>query len=105
MATVFFDSTYVPTGFLIVKKHGDPYKESDTVLISVDYDYPSVASRMGWSVAYVVPGYRHCVHRGTDGSVDCPKCGLTASDFINAAYNFIRDNRNKEFPELEEYFN
>lgn len=33
-----------------------------------------------------------CDHDATDGTVDCKECGLTASDFIGAAYDWLRDN-------------
>ncbi len=32
-----------------------------------------------------------CEHDGTDGTVDCA-CGVTAADFIAAAYDWLRDN-------------
>jgi hypothetical protein len=33
-----------------------------------------------------------CEHRGTDGTVDCPECGLTASAFISAAGDWLDEN-------------
>lgn len=33
-----------------------------------------------------------CSHSGTDGTVPCKDCGLTASDFITAAYDWLSDN-------------
>ncbi len=33
-----------------------------------------------------------CEHEGTDGTVDCPGCGLLAHDFITAAAAWLDDN-------------
>lgn len=33
-----------------------------------------------------------CKHDKTDGTVDCPDCGLTASKFISAARQWLDDN-------------
>lgn len=33
-----------------------------------------------------------CKHDKTDGTVDCPDCGLTASQFISAAREWLDDN-------------
>lgn len=93
MAFVYFDSSYAPCGFLIVKAEGNPYKESDTVLIQTDWDYPAVASRMGFVV---------CECGATDGTVDCEH--KAASDMIGQAYDFIREREGEEFPELDDYF-
>lgn len=91
-----------------------------TLLIQTDWDYPGTASSFGWSlqavqrcpacgsldcevnqetgVLYcqetdcrVIEGHV-CRHDGTDGTVDCPDCEVTASDFISAAYDWLRDN-------------
>ena len=93
MAYVHFDSSYVPCGFLIVKTDGDPYSETDSILIQSDWDYPGIASRMG-----LCP----CECGATDGTVDCSH--KTATDMISAAYDHIRENDGIEFPELDEYF-
>jgi len=86
-----------------------------SVLIQTDWDYPSVASSFGWSLADVRSpcpeedfenpadvsaelceeyGQVHhlCKHSHTDGTVDCPDCGVTASDFINAASEWLDDH-------------
>jgi hypothetical protein len=84
-----------------------------TILIQTDWDYPGVASSFGWSVQRVQrcpecggpavgPNIGHCQdcdhawepccgHPETDGTVDCP-CGVTASDFISAAADWLREN-------------
>lgn len=33
-----------------------------------------------------------CRHEGTHGTMDCPACGLTASEFIRAAGEFLRNS-------------
>ena len=121
MPFVHFDSKYAPCAFLIVKDGGDPYKETDTVLIQQDTDYPGVASRMGFSLRSVskpcavcdeegdsqddCPHQKpYCFHTGTDGTITCPDCGLTASDFIAAADAFLRDNAGETFADLQDYF-
>ena len=93
MAYIYFDSTYAPCAFLIVRDGGDPYKEQDTVLIQTDWDYPGVAGRMGFSLC----------HSDTDGTVDCPVCGKTAGDMISSAYDHIADHAGERFVELDEY--
>ena len=37
-------------------------------------------------------GINTCEHDGTDGTVDCPNCGLTAGDFISAAREWLEDH-------------
>lgn len=37
-----------------------------------------------------------CRHSGTDGTVDCPNCGATASEFISAARQWLDDNDGAE---------
>jgi len=36
--------------------------------------------------------YQYCDHTHTDGTVDCKDCGLTATDFIGAASDWLDDN-------------
>ena len=36
--------------------------------------------------------YPQCDHNGTDGTVDCEDCGLTATDFISAAGEWLAGN-------------
>ena len=57
----------------------------------------SVAETFGWSIEAVqvededgVEG--ECRHCHTDGSVDCPECGVKSSAFVSAACEFINDN-------------
>lgn len=71
-------------------------------LVQTDWDYPSTARDLGWNMRRVqvigrsgaVRIYQRapiagCDHRGTDGTVDCPDCGITASQFIQAAGEYL----------------
>jgi len=71
--------------------------DGDDVLIQFDTDLPGVASTFGWSmrdVQVLNSGYYGvtCDHRGTDGTVDCPECGIKASTFIAEAMEWINSN-------------
>ena len=70
--------------------------ESDTILIQVDWDYPSVASAFGW----VNP----CTCGSSDGTVDCKTCGLTAGDMIQSAMEYLDDNADYITAEDPGYF-
>lgn len=74
-------------------------RPKDGELYQTDWDYPDLAQLFGWSLQRVqkrggrviefarrVPG---CEHDATDGTVTCPACGITASEFITAASNFL----------------
>ena len=55
-------------------------------LVQTDWNFPATARRFGWTMR--AQGER-CAHAGTDGTIDCPECGKTASQFIHAARNWI----------------
>ena len=93
MASVFFNSSYVPCGFLIVADGEDPYGKH-TALIQLDWDYPSVASRMGW-----IP----CKCGSTDGTVECKACHRKVGEMIMEAYGWILDREGESFEQLDEY--
>lgn len=59
-------------------------------LVQSDWEYPAVAETFGWRIQSVQRD--RCDHSGTDGTVDCVKCGVTAGDFIESAGDFLRDN-------------
>jgi hypothetical protein len=91
-----------------------------TMLIQTDWDYPGVAGSFGWSVQCVqrcpacgsldceyntdlgvvycqntdcrVIESKACPHDGTDGTVDCADCGITAGEFIMAAGEWLENN-------------
>lgn len=64
-----------------------------SILAQVDTDYPGFAAAFGWSVGHV-PGIA-CNHSGTDGTVECPNCGMPASTFIESAREFLEENNGK----------
>ena len=67
-------------------------------LIQTDWDYPGIASSFGWSIRDVQPNGLHfnpdnpCEHSHTDGTVACPDCGKSASEFISEARQWIDDH-------------
>jgi hypothetical protein len=97
MAFIYFDSVRAPVGFLIVRDDASPQRESDTRLIQSDFDFPGVASRMGWRPC-------ECSPQQTDGTVDCPVCGRKVGAMIADALQFIRDREGEIFAALDEYF-
>jgi hypothetical protein len=83
------------------------------ILIQTDRDFPGIASNFGWNLVKVqAPGHGYgsdyyrptCEHRASDGTVNCPECGVTASDFICSARQWIDDNDGAE-AEDPGYFN
>ena len=88
-----------------------------TVLVQTDWDYPGTASSFGWWLGSIQVCHKcgarldepedsstvlvcadcgeeqqPCRHDGTDGTVDCPDCGLTTGDFISAAGEWLANN-------------
>jgi hypothetical protein len=57
-----------------------------------------LVERIGESLDALPPlSLRHrCGHNGTDGTIDCPQCGLSAGDFIRAAHTFLIENDGAE---------
>jgi hypothetical protein len=73
--------------YLIVADNGD------SRLIQSDWDFPGTARSFGWDMRDVQQeGIAKCEHDETDGTVTCPRCGLTATDFISAAGEWLDDN-------------
>jgi hypothetical protein len=67
-----------------------PGKES--VLVQTDWDFPGTAASFGWDITKLQKiGQPKCDHDGTDGTVDCG-CGITASEFIDNARDFLDDH-------------
>ena len=54
----------------------------EDILIQTDFDFPGTASTFGWSPC----------HRSTDGTVNCPDCGKTATEMISEAAEFLDKN-------------
>lgn len=94
-ASIHFDSGYAPCGFLIVREGADAYSDApaDTVLIQTDWDWPGVASSMGWSPC----------HDCTDGTIKCDVCGRETGDHMRLAYDFIREHTGEQFESLADY--
>ena len=71
------------------------------LLVQIDYDFPGLAQTFGWDITKVQRAEAEeesqqceiplCNHEGTDGTVNC-SCGLTASEFIAAAGEWLDDN-------------
>lgn len=107
-AHVEFDTNYIPQGFAIVAEGFDCRNDDHSIVVDTDWDYPSVAQSMGWSLSdyqpelpnYVGPD---CQHDSTDGTVTCSECGATAGEFISAAFDYILAHECEEFDGLGEY--
>lgn len=67
-------------------------EDGETILIQTDWDYPGVAQSFGWSLREIQRPDGDCDHDGTDGTVPCRECGLTQTDFISAAYDWLVSN-------------
>lgn len=69
-----------------------------TIPVQTDWGYPGVAGSFGWSLRVVqrnkldCDSYEICGHSGTDGTIDCPECGITVGEFIEAAREWLEDN-------------
>lgn len=96
---------------------GGPYGRGRGTLIQTDWEYPATARDCGWSLTRVQrvldvdclddgPAFAilhlsrrptaramesrgYCEHAGTDGTVACRDCGLTAGEFISAAAEYL----------------
>lgn len=67
----------------------------NSVLVQTDWDFPGTASTFGWDMREVQQEDRRespCDHHSTDGTVTCRGCGLTATDFISVAYDWLVAN-------------
>lgn len=89
-------------------------EDGRSLLVQTDWDYPGVAKAFGWSLRAIqrCPKCRAvlgegdlmcqacyhdlakepdpiCAHPGTDGTIDCPDCGLSAGAFIGAAAEWL----------------
>ena len=51
-----------------------------------DWDIPNLAGERGFSLER---SYESCRHSGSDGTVDCPDCGKTVSDFISECVEYL----------------
>lgn len=90
-------------------------EDDQSILVQTDWDCPGIATTFGWDKTSIQScvdcghvtddederedhcphcdsTYRNCDHTFTDGTVDCPDCGLTAGEFIGAAQDWLDDN-------------
>jgi len=90
------------------------------LMIQTDYDYPGIASNLGWSPQrlHVLGcecgglsdvGSPHavmklgqssiccCSHKHTDGTIDCKECGTKGIAFINSAREYLDDHIGESF--------
>src|SRR3990172_2650861 len=75
----------------VIYASGDP---DISTLVQFDRDYPGVAASFGWCIRDVqVQQARYygvaCDHSGTDGTVQCPDCGLLPVTFITSAAAYL----------------
>lgn len=61
-------------------------EEDVTIYIQTDWDYPPVARTFGWQAPRGPGG---CEHDGTDGTINCPDCGMKVGRFIDSARRFL----------------
>lgn len=80
-----------PWGGYVVTRDGPA---PGVAVYQIDYSYPSLAEDLGASII--------CEHGRTDGTVDCPDCGKTASQFIEAAANWLWEHAGDSF-EINEF--
>lgn len=69
---------------------------ADVAFVQNDWDYPGLASRLGWSVALVNGPDPECRHECTDGTVDCP-CGVKTGEFLAAAFDWLAARDGEKF--------
>jgi hypothetical protein len=88
-----------PGCLLIINENGD------TLLIQTDWEWPGVANAFGWNMLSVQRDYSQlcnkgkslvCEHRHTDGTVDCPDCGVKVREFIASARQWLDENDGAE---------
>ena len=73
-----------------------------SIVFQSDWDFPGLARTLGWNGKI---GRERCEHRATDGTVICPDCGKTASEFIGAAAQWLDKHDGHVFRgKGEEYF-
>lgn len=90
-------SDYAPGCYIIVETGYSETDEDHTRLIQCDWDYPSLASAIGF-----IPC--DCKYAQlTDGTVDCG-CGKTASQMIAEAQEYLDSHLDEEFEALIDYF-
>jgi len=77
---------------VIVPDDGDPGDDKTTTFVQTDWNYPGIASAMGWSPCYC---------GATDGTIDCEH--RKATTMINESYDFIVGHEFESFGALDDY--
>lgn len=90
---------YIGGGQFVIGRVIDGVYSRDN--IGPDYNFPGVAQELGWNlrrvqmrkgeIVVLKRSGKGCEHRGTDGSVKCPECGVPALAFIEAAGDYLRE--------------
>ena len=88
---------------LPVHRNGKPVRDVKPLYFDSDWNYPALAQAFGWSLVDVQRSSERCDHSG-DGTVKCARCGLDASDFISAAYDYLDRNDGKTVEDVVGYF-
>ena len=78
--------------FEIVPDSGDRKDGAATTYVQTDWDYPGVATSMGWQA---------CDCGSTDGTIDCAH--RTASEMISGAFDWIEAHEGQPFKALDDY--
>lgn len=81
----------IPRGNGITLEEGDfgsyliIHDDGRDILVQTDWDFPGLASTFGWTPKKK----RGCLHRETDGTIDCPVCGKKVTEFISEAIEYL----------------
>lgn len=73
-------------------------EDGRSILIQTDYDFPGIATTFGWDKGTIQiirignPDWEECEHYSTDGTIDCPDCGINSLTFIDSAREFLENN-------------
>lgn len=70
-------------------------EDGRSLLVQTDWDYPGIASNLGWSPSDVEPE-GECEHAGTDGTINCD-CGVKVAVFLASAQSFLDDHIGEDF--------
>lgn len=89
MIRITRDPKYAPCGYLVMREPFDKYDEKNTILFQTDWDFPGLARTFRWNMAALESSNPDCQHEGTDGTVTCRGCGMTADMFIMRAMDYL----------------
>lgn len=100
---------HIQFAYRLTRLVGENGVAGDEVIFDVDYDYPGLAQNLGWNMRDVQRNARRndpCDHRGTDGSINCPDCGVRAVQFIDSAGAWLHRHLTHVFVDTpaDEYF-